>query len=143
PRDRATMRAQLGIDADARLIVYVGRLVEAKGLRELLAAFGRLSQDDATLRLALVGDGVMREELEALVRVAGLHERIVLTGGMEPDDVARWLGAADLLSLPSWSEGYPNVVVEALACGCPVVATDVGGTREIIGQDNGLLIPAR
>jgi glycosyltransferase involved in cell wall biosynthesis len=57
--------------------------------------------------------------------------------------VARWITASDVLTLPSWSEGYPNVVVEAVACGRPVVATDVGGTREIINDANGMLIPPR
>jgi glycosyltransferase involved in cell wall biosynthesis len=66
-----------------------------------------------------------------------------MPGGIPPAEVARWIGAADVLTLPSWSEGYPNVVVEALACGRPVVATDVGGTSEIVNVSNGLLIPPR
>jgi glycosyltransferase involved in cell wall biosynthesis len=66
-----------------------------------------------------------------------------MPGGLVPTQVAEWIGAADLLCLPSWSEGYPNVVVEAIACGCPVVATDVGGTSEIVNATNGLLVPPR
>jgi glycosyltransferase involved in cell wall biosynthesis len=66
-----------------------------------------------------------------------------MPGGIPPVEVARWISAADVLTLPSWSEGYPNVVVEALACGRPVVATDVGGTSEIVNASNGLLIPLR
>jgi teichuronic acid biosynthesis glycosyltransferase TuaC len=66
-----------------------------------------------------------------------------LPGGLEPLQVADWIAASDVLTLPSWSEGYPNVVVEAVACGRPVVATDVGGTNEIIHRHNGILVPAR
>ncbi|MGB8377476.1 MAG: glycosyltransferase, partial [Rhodanobacteraceae bacterium] len=61
----------------------------------------------------------------------------------EPEQVAEWIAASDVLTLPSWSEGYPNVVVEAIACGRPVVATDVGGTREIVSAVNGILVPPR
>lgn len=62
---------------------------------------------------------------------------------MPPEKVAEWIGACDVLTLPSWSEGYPNVVVEGVACGRPVVATDVGGTREILNDSNGILIPPK
>lgn len=143
PQPQGAARRQLGIDDDAKLIIYVGRFVEAKGLRELMASFGVLAATDARLRLALVGDGVMREELTRLVRDSGLAGRISMPGGMTPAEVAQWIAAADVLTLPSWSEGYPNVVVEALACGRPVVATDVGGTAEIVNRNNGLLVPPR
>jgi teichuronic acid biosynthesis glycosyltransferase TuaC len=143
PLDSAAMRRQLGIEADARLVVYVGRLVESKGMRELLEAHARLARRNPKLRLALVGDGVMREQLAAMVSERGLDASVLLPGGCEPERVAEWIAAADLLTLPSWSEGYPNVVVEAIACGRPVVATDVGGTREIVDSSNGILIPPR
>ncbi len=143
PLDRAAMREKLSIRPETKLVIYVGRLVESKGMRELIEAHGRLAQRDPNLRLALIGDGVMREQLGALVSAFGLHASVMLIGGREPTQVAEWIAAADLLTLPSWSEGYPNVVVEAIACGRPVVATDVGGTREIINSSNGLLIPPR
>lgn len=142
-QDRQQARATLGLPAAGKLVVYVGRFVEAKGLIELLDAFAQLSAEDADVRLALIGDGVMAAQLPALLRERGLSERVLLPGGMEPLQVARWISAADLLTLPSWSEGYPNVVVEALACGTPVVATDVGGTREILREGRGLLVPPR
>ncbi|MHC9084470.1 glycosyltransferase [Luteimonas sp. RIT-PG2_3] len=140
PRDQAQMRQKLGVPAQAKVIVYVGRLVETKGMRELLVAFQRLAAEDASLHLALVGDGVMRQELATLVQDSGLSGRVLMPGGMEPSEVAEWICASDVLTLPSWSEGYPNVVVEGIACGCPVVATDVGGTREIINADNGIMV---
>lgn len=143
PMDQTAVRARLGIDNDTRLIAYVGRFVEAKGMRELVAAFGSLAASDPAVRLVLIGEGVMEAELRQLVAVAGLADRIAFPGGMEPAQVAEWICASDVLTLPSWSEGYPNVVVEALACGRPAVATDVGGTREIIGPDSGYLIPPK
>jgi glycosyltransferase involved in cell wall biosynthesis len=142
-RSQTEMRAELGVPADAQMVVYVGRFVEAKGMRELLAAFGRLRQSRPGARLAMVGDGVMRKELQDLIDARGLRDAVLFPGGQPPEQVAKWIGASDLLTLPSWSEGYPNVVVEALACGRPAVATDVGGTREIVNDSNGILIPAR
>lgn len=143
PRDRLAMRRRLGIDPRARLVTYVGRLVESKGLGELLEAFVELRARCPEAMLALVGDGVMRERLRGLVAAAGLADCVRMPGAMEHAGVAEWICASDLLTLPSWSEGYPNVLVEALACGCPVVATDVGGAGEIVGPASGILVPPR
>lgn len=143
PMDQAALRAKLGVRADERLVVYVGRFVEAKGLRELIAAFQAYAAQDPKATLALVGDGNMREELKTIVQSAGLAQRVHLPGGQPPEQVAEWINAADALTLPSWSEGYPNVVVEAVACGRPVIGTDVGGMREILDEHNGIVIPPR
>ena len=140
PRDRTAARAALGVGADERLVVYVGRLVPEKGLRELLAAVERLSGDAAPVSLALVGDGPMRGELDAL---AAGRPRLRLAGAQDPPAVARWMCAADVVTLPSWSEGHPNVLVESLACGRPVVATPVGGVPEVVDESTGLLVPPR
>lgn len=142
PQSRADARAALGIAADAELVVYVGRLVPEKGLRELLDAMSALAPQRPALQLALIGDGPMRAELEHRIR-ADPALRVSLPGAQAPDDVARWMAASDLVTLPSYSEGHPNVVVEALACGRPVVATPVGGILEVVDADCGLLVPAR
>lgn len=141
PQDRAAARAALGLDADAELVVYVGRLVPEKGLRELLEATAALAASRPRLQLALVGDGPMRAELDA--RVAAAPHRLHLPGAQDAQAVARWMAAADLVTLPSYSEGHPNVLVEALACGRPVVATPVGGIPEVVDTASGLLVPAR
>jgi glycosyltransferase involved in cell wall biosynthesis len=143
PLDQAALRARLGVAADEKMMVYVGRFVEAKGMRELVTAFQQLAARDPRVTLALVGDGVMKDELTALVRASGLADRVHLPGGLAPEQVADWINAGDLLTLPSWSEGYPNVLVEAIACGRPVVATDVGGVKEIVHAGNGVMVPAR
>jgi glycosyltransferase involved in cell wall biosynthesis len=143
PRDQRSIRTKLDIPVDEKMIVYVGRFVEAKGLRELIQAFQQLARSDDKVSLALIGDGVMKAELVNLIDAAGLQGRVRIPGGQPPDQVAEWICASNLLTLPSWSEGYPNVVVEGLACGRPVVATDVGGTREILNERNGILIEPR
>ncbi len=143
PADQGEARRRLGVGSDERVVVYVGRFVEAKGLRELVEAARRLAAADERFRLVLVGDGGMKAELGTLIEAAGLAGKVYLPGGLPPEQVAQWICAADVLTLPSWSEGYPNVVVEAVACGRPVVATDVGGTREIIHADNGILVAPR
>lgn len=140
--DRAAARSALGVHAGARLVLYVGRLVAGKGLRELLDAARALSETDERFHLALVGDGPMDAELRR--RVAGSPGLMVtLAGPQPPATVATWMAAADVVTLPSYSEGNPNVLVEAMACGRPVVATPVGGIPEIIDAENGILVPPR
>lgn len=143
PADRDAARAQLGIAAtDAEVVTYVGRLVAEKGLRELLEAYRTLSVARPRLRLVLVGEGPMREEIVS--RLAGDPSlQVTLAGAQPPAEVARWMAASDLVTLPSYSEGHPNVLVEALACGRPVVATPVGGIPEVVDADSGILVPAR
>lgn len=143
PRDRQAARRRLGVEPGAKLVAYVGRLIESKGMNELLEGFAAVHAGDPDAMLVLVGDGVMRERLAGMVAASGLSDRVRMAGGVEPAEVAEWIAASDVLTLPSWSEGYPNVLVEALACGCPVVATDVGGSGEIVSADSGILVPAR
>jgi glycosyltransferase involved in cell wall biosynthesis len=143
PRPQPQARAQLGVASDARVILFVGRLMAAKGLRELMQAFASLASRERRYQLVMVGQGPMQAELLQASLAAGLAARVRLTGGLQPLEVAQWIAAADVLTLPSWSEGYPNVLVEALACGRPVVATDVGGTREIVSESSGLLVAPR
>ncbi len=142
PQPKAAARATLGLDASGPLVTYVGRLVPEKGLRELLDAVGALAPRLPGLALALVGEGPMRAELEA--RIATMPGvRVHLPGAQGPREVACWMAASDVVTLPSYSEGHPNVLVEALACGRPVVATPVGGIPEVVDADCGLLVAVR
>jgi len=140
PQDRGAARGRLGVRAESRLVVFVGRLVEIKGVRELLAAARLASSRHPGLEVALVGDGPLREELEEEARQS-LGGRVRFVGAQSPEAVAQWMAAADLLCLPSYSEGCPNVVLEALACGRPVVASRVGGIPEVVRPDCGILVP--
>lgn len=142
PQPKADARDALGLDSGVPLIAYVGRLVPEKGLRELLDATAALAPRLPGLQLALVGEGPMRGELES--RIAAMPGvRVHLPGAQGPQAVARWMAASDLVTLPSYSEGHPNVLVEALACGRPVVATPVGGIPEVVDADCGLLVAVR
>lgn len=142
PASRSEARRQLGVDEGARLVVYVGRLVPEKGLRELLEATAMLSQAHPRVELALIGDGPLRDELDQSARrIAGVP--VHLPGALDASMVARWMAASDLITLPSYSEGHPNVLVEALASGRPVVATHVGGIPEVVDASCGVLVAPR
>lgn len=142
PQPRDAARAALGVDAGCHLVTYVGRLVPEKGLRELLDAMDALQATHPDLQLALVGDGPMREALQARI-AARPALRAHLPGAQDPQAVARWMAASDVITLPSYSEGHPNVLVEALACGRPVVATPVGGIPEVVDSACGELVAVR
>jgi teichuronic acid biosynthesis glycosyltransferase TuaC len=142
PASRSEARRQLGVDEGAKLVMYVGRLVPEKGLRELLEATAMLSQAHPRVELALIGDGPLRDELDQSARrIAGVP--VHLPGAMDASMVARWMAASDLVTLPSYSEGHPNVLVEALASGRPVVATHVGGIPEVVDASCGVLVAPR
>jgi teichuronic acid biosynthesis glycosyltransferase TuaC len=144
PRSRAQALEALGFAQQQRLVVFVGNLVPVKGVSFLIDAWqqlrnsGRLERDD---RLVLVGEGPERATIERRVAAAGLAAEITLRGAVAQTDVSQWIAAARLLCLPSLSEGTPNVVVEALASGIPVVASRVGGVPELVRDDvNGRLV---
>jgi glycosyltransferase involved in cell wall biosynthesis len=143
PGDRLAARTALGLPADAELILYAGSLIPSKGLRELLEAFCRLAGRRPRLYLSCLGEGPLRAELEERARRAGLDPRLLLPGACSSSQVQQWMVAANLFCLPSYSEGCPNVVIEALACGRPVVASQVGGIPELVRPDNGCLAPPR
>jgi glycosyltransferase involved in cell wall biosynthesis len=134
---RATLRARLGLPAAKVLCAFVGRLAPQK-VPELLAdAWSMSTLPNA--HLVLVGDGPLRAPLER--RLAPDRERVTFVGAT--DDVVSYLRAADLLVLPSQAEGMSGVILEAMACGLPIIATDVPGNRELLGADGtvGMLVP--
>ena len=143
PRDEA--RRRLGLAADGPLIVCVASAKPQKGHEDLIAALARLQ---AAARVVLVGgpsgSGRYERRLAGQARVRGLADRVVFAGRQDPSRVADYLNAADVSVLASHSEGCPNVVLESLACGTPVVATAVGAVPDLLraGQ-TGLIVPPR
>jgi len=137
PEARGKLRAELGLN-DEFLWMAVGRLDPVKDYATLLGAFAQMPDKS---QLAIAGDGPLQVKLQQLTMGLHLGNRVRFLGFVP--DVLRWLQAADGLVLSSRWEGLPLAVLEASACGLPVVATDVSGTREVVlsGQ-TGLLSPA-
>ncbi|HEX4449209.1 MAG TPA: glycosyltransferase family 4 protein, partial [Polyangiaceae bacterium] len=152
PRDRAEARAACGLAADARVVLFVGRLEPQKGIHELLDAFEGVRARVPRATLVMVGDGVSASDVRTRVarwsevarEGAGEGAAARMVGPQSPAEVARWMAACDVLTLPSWAEGTPNVVLEALASGRPVVATRVGGIPDVLADPrSGLVVPPR
>jgi glycosyltransferase involved in cell wall biosynthesis len=142
--DRAAIRKRLSLPETGIGIVTVARLVAEKGIWELLTAFDGLARTRPELWLAVVGDGPLRNPLNARIRQLGLDRRVFLAGAQPNRLVNDWLNACDVFALASYNEGLPNVVLEAMATALPVVATDVGGVREaVVDGSTGHVIPAR
>jgi teichuronic acid biosynthesis glycosyltransferase TuaC len=139
--DRATARRELGIPDDAQVIVSVGSLVPVKSHTLLITAVAELAKRNPKLRLYIVGEGKMRAKLTALVHEQNLQECVFLVGSRPNETLRLWYSAADVSCLASLREGMPNVVLEALACGAPVVATRVGGVGEVLASESlGILV---
>jgi len=141
-RDRGEARAELRIGPDEEVVAYVGRMDVRKGLRELIEAVASLHERRPRLRCYLVGDGSDETALRELIAQKNAGEYVRLMPPCRTDGVALWMAAADLVTLPSYKEGCPNVVLEALAAGRPVVASDVGGIPELMDHSSGRLVPA-
>ena len=137
---RSQAREILGLPTEGRIVLTVGSQDEVKGTRYLIEACGLLA-DLPDLRLVLVGDGPLRQALGRLSQDLGISDRVIFAGKRDHAEVALWMNAADVFCLPSLREGHPNVVMEALACGTPVVASDVGAVSEILSSETGLLVP--
>jgi len=130
---RSEARSRLGVRGDPRLVLCVSNLVPVKGVDILVRAFSQVPNE---VLLVVIGDGDERERLRRLIEELGLGHRVRLVGAKPPEEIPLWMSASDLVVLASRAEGHPNVVLEALASGRPVVATRVGGVPEIISSEN-------
>ena len=128
PMDRHAVRQQLELSADEPVIVSVGRLVPLKGHDLVIEAIAALPG----VRLLIAGSGSEQGALERLAARLSVSDRVRFLGQVAHDALPRVYSAADALVLASSSEGWANVLLEAMACGTPVVATDVGGSAEVV-----------
>ncbi len=119
-------------------LIYIGNLIQTKGVFELAHAFRELCKSH-DIKLTIVGNGPCENDLRDILSSEIVKEKVYFTGALSHSEVAKELSASDCLVLPSYSEGVPNVVMEALASGIPVLATDVGGIPEIVNDKNGIL----
>lgn len=139
PRD--TMRAELGFDDDDVVLGTVARLAELKGHDDLLDALGPVLHENPRLKLLWVGDGWWRDRLLGRVKEMGLDGRVITTGLVPSEHIPRHLHAMDIVAHPSYREGLPRAVTQALLSGRPAVAYDVDGTREVcIDGETGCLV---
>lgn len=143
PMPRPHARGALGYGVSERLVLFVGNILISKGCGDLLEAFAILAPRHDGLRLVYLGDGQARAVLEQRAHVLGLTSRVRFEGKLQHEALARWFSAADVTCLPSYNEGVPNVVLESMACGTPVVATRVGGIPEVLPDFAGTLVPVR
>jgi glycosyltransferase involved in cell wall biosynthesis len=141
PGSKAAARARLGLDRDARRLLFVGNFYPVKGADVLLHACHRLRQHGVAFEADLIGQGPEGEALRGLVRRLGLEGTVGFRGAMPQAELADWYRSADVFVLPSHSEGVPNVLLEAMACHTPYVATSVGGIPEIHLPEVGRLVP--
>jgi glycosyltransferase involved in cell wall biosynthesis len=146
PIDRAAARRKLDL-GDGPVILSVGNLVPNKGMDRLIRALALASSKPGTsaasATLVIAGRGPEEERLRTLVTGHGLQDRVRFTGVVDHESLGVWYGAADLFALATEREGWPNAILESLACGTPVVATRVGGVPEILQTDRlGLMVDA-
>jgi glycosyltransferase involved in cell wall biosynthesis len=135
PGDRRDARERLGLDPDQRIIVSVGRLEPVKGHGVLLEACAKISKQGSPFTCYVLGNGSLHSSLSQKVREYGLDRSFQLAGSQPQSRLADWYRAADVIALPSLSEGVPNVLLEAISCGGRFVASRVGGIPEIADPD--------
>lgn len=141
--DGPNVRHELGLE-QKKVVLGVGRFVPIKNMALLIDAMAQVAQSDPSAHLVLIGEGPEHTNLEAQVQRLGLTSRVTLAGYVAQGDLGPYYRAADLFVLSSDFDNSPNVVLEAMACAIPVVATDVGGVAEYVSQDRGgELVPAR
>jgi len=140
PQKKSVSRADIGVAETDLVIGQVSRLNEQKGHTYLIDAAPAIVKAAPNVKFVLVGDGPLRGQIEEKIKAKKLQDHFILLGFRQ--DVPELLPLFDVFALPSLYEGLPNVVLEAMACGLPVVATPVDGTKEaVVDKDTGFLVP--
>lgn len=143
PGDRAAARRELGLAPEGFRLLFVGNLIALKGIIHLLDACQQLLGEGLSVTADILGDGPLRASLRHEIVTRGLAGCVTLRGWQPQPLLPQWYRAANVVVLPSYSEGIPNVLVEAAACGIPFVATSVGSVPEIAHLTPVGLIPPR
>ncbi len=143
-KEKETLRIKLGINKDDFVFIFVGRIVGDKGINELLRVFDEISKEKTNVKLLLVGG--LEEELDPLSRqtknVIKENKHVISVGYQS--DVRPYFSIANVLTFPSYREGFPNVVMQAGAMGMPSIVSDINGCNEIIKEGvNGMIIPTK
>jgi teichuronic acid biosynthesis glycosyltransferase TuaC len=138
--DKIPARKDLGLPPDKTIALYAGYLTKRKGVYDLLEAIYRIQKKYPNLLLVMCGAGTEEISLWKLIREKGIENIVRMVGEVEPERMNKWMQASDLFVLASHTEGMPNVVMEAMACGLPVVATAVGGLPGAVGDCEGTIL---
>lgn len=141
PGHRDEARSRLGLPMRGAVALFAGNLLWTKGVGVLAEACRRLADRRVSNHCYFVGRGADAKRLQALIDSRGLENRVTIAGPCSHAELRSWYQAADVIVLPSYSEGIPNVLREALACGRPFIATEVGGIPEIAHPSYSRLIP--
>ncbi|MBN8420330.1 MAG: glycosyltransferase [Verrucomicrobia bacterium] len=146
PASREDARAELGVSVTGKLVLFVGNFLPVKGIDLLMEAFAEVARSlHEPITLSLIGSGPLEGHIRQQAAELGISQRVIFVGRQPPSKVARWMQAADVVSLSSFNEGVPNVVLESISSGRPIVTTDVGGIAEIVKPLLGqrFLVPGR
>jgi glycosyltransferase involved in cell wall biosynthesis len=144
PIKNKNMRNQFNIEDDDVLILFIGHLEPFKGIFELLDGFYKINKQNRNSKLMIIGEGHQEKKVRNKVLEYQINEAVIFTGKISPEEIQNYYQMADIFVLPSYTEGLPLVVVEAMACGLPIVASCVGGIPEVVeNNENGFLIPPR
>jgi len=146
PISKEEARKRLGIPADAKVLISIGALVERKGFHRVINLLPSLLTHFPALRYLVVGgaspEGDWSKRLRKQAKRLGLNDVVVFTGAIPPEELNLPLSAADVFVLATENEGWANVFLEAMACGLPIVSTQVGGNKEVISDESlGRLVP--
>jgi glycosyltransferase involved in cell wall biosynthesis len=141
-KNTTDIRKEFSLEEDDIVIGFIGRIVTAKGLEYLLDALPYLKGEFKSIKLLIVGEGSLVEELKERAKKNNIFDNILFTGKRR--DIPEILASINIFVMPSIAEGFPNALLEAMAMGKPIVTTEVGGIPEIVkNKFNGLLVPPR
>lgn len=144
PTDQGEARKKLGLPLDQQICLFVGNLYPVKGIPFLLKAFSQLIARTTDVHLYFVGGGSLKKSLQAQAKDLGIDSQISWMGRKPYEEIPTWIQSADVMVLSSLSEGLPSILLESMACGKPMIATDVGGIAEVLQDgETGCLVPAQ
>ncbi|MBI5102976.1 MAG: glycosyltransferase family 4 protein [Nitrospirae bacterium] len=132
--NREAVKKSLGIPVRSRVIVFAGRCEKEKGIFELLEAFARVEKKTSDIYLLIIGADHTGGAVKNLIEDYGIRDKTLLKGTIPHDEMPVCMNAGDIFVLPSYAEGMANVIYEAMACGLPVVTTNVGGMPEVVSH---------
>ncbi len=139
-RDKLESREKINLPKHKYIILFVGNLIDTKGCMDLFYATKECVESGCDIQLVFVGSGSCSKVIKSEIKKNSLSNNVVLVGQVEHKMIPYWISASDILCLPSHNEGVPNVVVEAISSGVPVIATRVGGIPEVVNTSSGILV---